>query len=58
MLLDNALGLLVPRPRQSFCGFRLAMSKAVLRRFLLGLTPLGLFARGAQIDDRTHGEIR
>jgi hypothetical protein len=58
MLLDNSLGLFIPRPRQGFRGLRLAVDQAVLRRVLFGLPPLGLFARGAQIDDGSHGEIR
>ncbi len=30
------------------------MSKPVLGCFLLGATPLGLLARGAEIDNETH----
>lgn len=30
------------------------MSKTVLRRLLLGLTPLGLFACSAKIDNGSH----
>ena len=54
MLLDDLLGLLALRPRQGFRCLRLAVHSAVLRCFLLSLAPLGLFARGTQIDDGTH----
>ena len=54
MLLDDPLGLLTLRPSQFCCGLRLAVNKTVLGRLLLGLTPLGLFARGAQINDGAH----
>lgn len=56
MLLDDLSGLFALRPRQGFRRLRLTMNEAVLRGFLLGLTPLGRFARGAQIDDGTHDE--
>jgi hypothetical protein len=57
MLLDELPGLLALRPRQIFGGLRLAVHSAVLRCFLLGVAPLGLFARGAQINDGTHVEF-
>jgi hypothetical protein len=43
---------LAPLPR--FFGFRASMRKTVLRRLLLGLTPFGLFARGAKVNDGAH----
>jgi len=56
MLLDDLLGPFTLRPRQRFRGLRLAVNEAVLRRLLFGLTPFGLLARGAQIDDGTHSD--
>lgn len=58
MLLDGLLSLFALRPRQCFRGLWLAVNEAVLRRVLLGLTPFGLFACAAQIDDWTHADAR
>jgi len=58
MLLDGLLSLFALRPRQCFRGLWLAVNEAVLRRVLLGLTPFGLFACAAQIDDGAHADAR
>lgn len=54
MLVDGPLLLIPLRARQLLFGLRPAMNEAVSGRLLLGLSPLGLFARSAQIDDGSH----
>jgi len=54
MTLETLAGFLALRPLQRFFGFRTAMSKTVLCRLLPRLTPFGLLARGAKVDDGAH----
>lgn len=54
MLFEDLPGRVFLRPSQRLFRLRASMSETVLRRLLLGMTPLGLFAHGAKVDDRSH----
>jgi hypothetical protein len=55
--LEILLGLVALRPLEHPITFRAAMDQPVPCRLLLGLTPFGLFARGAKIDDVAHVKL-
>ena len=57
MLIEFVAGLLALGPLQRLFDFGAPVSKPVLRRLLFGLTPFGLFARGAKIDDGAHRKL-
>jgi hypothetical protein len=54
VLVEVLPGFVVLRPLERLFRLRTSVSKTVLRRLLLGPTPLGLFARGAKIDNGSH----
>ena len=57
MLLEILLGLVALRPLEHPITFRAAMDQPVPGCLLLGLTPFGLLARGAKIDDVAHVKL-
>ena len=57
MALEILLGLVVLRPLPHPFTFRTAVGQPVSGGLLLGLTPFGLFARGAKIDDVAHVKL-
>jgi hypothetical protein len=57
VLVEIPPGFVEFRPFPCLFDLGTSMDEAVLRRRLLGQTPLGLFAHGAEIDDRAHGKL-
>jgi hypothetical protein len=58
VLVETFAGLIVPRLRQGSFGFRAPVRKAAGRCLLLGLTPFGPLARGAEVDEVGHAKAR